>query len=126
MFDNIGEKIKSLAVIVCRIGIIVYILAAITMMIIGTNSYDGEAITAWGVIVLIAGPLLSIANSFIIYGFGELIEKVCIIERNICGEKNKTIIHSKSETERTAQIDKLRSQGLITEEEYKKAVSKQD
>lgn len=126
MFDNIGEKIKSLAVIVCRIGIIGYILAAIAMMIIGTNSYDGEAITVWGVIVLIAGPLLSIANSLIIYGFGELIEKVCIIERNICGEKNKTIIHSKSETERTAQIDKLRSQGLITEEEYKKAVSKQD
>lgn len=125
MFDNIGEKIKSLAVILCRIGIIVYILAAIAMIIFGSSNYE-EAITAWGVIVLIAGPFLSIANSLIIYGFGELIEKVCIIERNICGEKNKTIIHSKSETERTAQIDKLRSQGLITEEEYKKAVSKQD
>ena len=84
MFDDIGKKIKSLAVILCCVGIIVYILTAICMISFGSRE-DEEAIITWGMIILIAGPLLSIINSFIIYGFGELIDKICIIERNITG-----------------------------------------
>lgn len=119
MFDDIGKKIKSLAVILCCVGIIVYILTAICMISFGSRE-DEEAIITWGMIILIAGPLLSIINSFIIYGFGELIDKICIIERNICGKEKK------SETEKINEIDSLLSKGLITEEEYNEAVSKQD
>lgn len=139
---NSGKKIKSLAVILYRIGVIGYILIAIIMIIIGSNNYE-ETITVWGVIILIAGPLLSIANSLIIYGFGELIDKVCIIERNICGEESKSTYNEESKSAyteenkstcgeenkfvthntKTGKFDKLSnllSKGLTTDEKYKK------
>ena len=126
IWNDIGKKIKSLAVNLSYVGIIGYILTAIIMIFFGLDE-DEEAITTWGVIILIAGPLLSIINGFIIYGFGELIDKICIIERNICGEENKFCgEENKSQTEKINKIERLLSKGLITGEEYKEAVSKED
>ena len=123
MFDNIGKKIKSLASILCWVGIIAYVIAAIIMIAIGVDEYE-DVLTAFGVILLFVGPLMSWISSFFMYGFGELIDKACDIERNTRGGEIKSVAQTKVETERIDKIEKLRSQGLITEEEYQQAISK--
>lgn len=71
MFDNIGGKIKTLAVIVCILGIIASVIAAVSLW--SQNSRYLE--TGWlGVITLVAGCLGSWVGSFFMYGFGQLIE----------------------------------------------------
>lgn len=123
MFYNIGKKIKSLASILCWGGIIAHVIAAIIMIGIGVDDHEDELIV-FGVILLFVGPLMSWINSFFIYGFGELIDKTCDIERNTRGGEIKSVAQTKVETERIDKIEKLRSQGLITEEEYQQAISK--
>lgn len=125
MFDNIGKKIKSLASILCWVGIIAYVIAAIIMIAIGVDEYE-DGLTAFGVILLFVGPLMSWISSFFMYGFGELIDKACDIERNTRGGERKSVAQTKVDTERLDKIEKLRSQGLITEEEYQQAVSKEN
>ena len=123
MFYNIGKKIKSLASILFWGGIIAHVIAAIIMIGIGVDDHEDELIV-FGVILLFVGPLMSWINSFFIYGFGELIDKTCDIERNTRGGEIKSVAQTKVETERIDKIEKLRSQGLITEEEYQQAISK--
>lgn len=128
MYDNIGEKIKGLAkffAIVLGIGLA--ILGGYIM------SIDEELILP-GLIVFIVGPLIAWISSWLIYGFGELIEKTSAIEYAMCGTRAKTQeqrIYNKipqtddeAENERLRKLELLRVQGLITEEEYQQAVSK--
>ena len=125
MFDNIGKKIKSLASILCWVGIIAYVIAAIIMIAIGVDEYE-DGLTAFGVILLFVGPLMSWISSFFMYGFGELIDKACDIERNTRGGERKSAAQAKVETERIEKLERLRSQDLITEEEYQQALAKED
>lgn len=127
MFDNIGKKIKSLANVLCWIGIVVSVITAIIMFVAAEEgSYKTEGLyTGLGFAFLIIGPLSSWVSSFFMYGFGELIDKVCDIERNTRGGERKSAAQTKVETERIDKIEKLRSQGLITEEEYQQAISKE-
>lgn len=125
MFDNIGKKIKSLAKILCWVGIIAYVIAAIIMIAIGMDEYE-EELTAFGVILLFVGPLMSWISSFFMYGFGELIDKACDIERNTRSGEIKSEAQVKADYERVNKIEKLRSEGLITEEEYQQAISKEN
>lgn len=86
MFKNIGKKIKTLAKVLCWVGIIAYAIAAIIMIAIGANG-DSGAMIAYGVAVLIVGPLSAWIGSFFLYGFGELVDKAIDIEKNTrCGE----------------------------------------
>lgn len=90
MFDNIGKKIKSLAKVLCWIGIIAYVIIAIILFILSEEVFwrEPELCITLGFIFLIVGPLMSWINSFFMYGFGELIDKTCDIERNTrIGEK---------------------------------------
>ena len=118
MFDDIGKKIKSLATILCWVGIIAYVIAAIVMF-----SIDDDLIGI-GFLLLIVGPLMSWVGSFFMYGFGELIDKACDIERNTRGGERKSVAQAKVETERIEKLERLRSQDLITEEEYQQAILK--
>ena len=72
MFSNIGEKIKTLAEVICIIGIVVSIIAAIVMF---SNSEIGL-----GFLLLILAPLLFWISSFTLYGFGEII---VLLKQNI-------------------------------------------
>ena len=66
MFDNIGEKIKTLAKVLCWVGIGLSV-------IIGINAMDYSASS--GVLIIFIGSLISWVSSFFSYGFGELIER---------------------------------------------------
>ncbi len=125
MFDNIGKKIKSLANVLCWVGIIAYVIAAIAMFVIAAdNPWDAEHYVPIGFAFLIVGPLSSWISSFFMYGFGELIDKACEIEENTRSYERESILQAQIETERIDKIEKLYSQGLITEEEYQQAISK--
>lgn len=74
MFDNIGGKIKTLAIVLCGVGIVASFIGGIVTS--GMNQ------SPWGMLVAVAGALASWILSFFIYGFGELIEKVTEIAEN--------------------------------------------
>ena len=65
MFDNIGSKIKELAKIVCWIGIAVSVIIGIALL-----WTDGLA----GILTAVFGSLFSWVGSFVLYGFGQLVE----------------------------------------------------
>lgn len=74
MFDNIGDKIKGLAIFVTIVGCVVSLIFAI--------SYWNASHFWDGFLIFICGPLLSWVGSFVLYGFGELIEKTNRIEES--------------------------------------------
>ena len=84
MFTNIGKKIKILAMVVCWVGIAFSVISAIVTIVLAAQSYGHLAgqLIAVGVVMLILGPLFSWIGSFVLYGFGELIDKTADIERN--------------------------------------------
>ena len=71
MFDNIGGKIKTLAVVLCILGMIASFVAAIFLWT--QNSRYNSTILA-GFLTLGGGCLISWIGSFFTYGFGQLIE----------------------------------------------------
>ena len=126
MFENIGKKIKTLANVLCWLGIIVSIITARIMFIMAeAASYDTDGLyIGLGFSFLFLAPLFSWINSFFIYGFGELIDKICDIERNMRSDGRKSNTQVEIELERVEKLERLRSQSLITEEEYQQALAK--
>lgn len=115
MYDNIGGKIKGLAKAAFIIGSIADVIIGINFM---SEYYGEEAMVLIGLLIMIFGPLVALFSSWITYGFGELIDQTCAIARNTYGGERKSETQSKIDYERISKLDKLRSQGLITEEEY--------
>ena len=76
MFDNIGGKIKTLATVVCFLGIGASIIAAIALWA-QNDRYTPTIALGFG--VLIGGSLASWIGSFFTYGFGQLIEDATAI-----------------------------------------------
>ncbi len=68
MFDNIGGKIKTLAQVVTWIGIIGSVIGGMSMMSINDD------LIFLGLLIMIIGSLVSWVSSFVLYGFGQLIE----------------------------------------------------
>ena len=79
MFDNIGGKIKKLASLITKLGMIGSVLAGIRTM------FAGAFIT--GIMTIILGSLIFWISSLTLYGFGELIEKTTEIAKNTAKEK---------------------------------------
>ena len=82
MFENIGGKIKDLAVLVCWIGIIASIIAAVVLCSAGSIGF--------GLAVLIAGGLSSWIGSFAAYALGEITEnseKQTAMIKQLCDEQ---------------------------------------
>ena len=74
MYDNISGKIKTLAMVQCFIGAGFSIIAGFVLLL------GKEGLL--GLLVMVLGAVSSWIFSFLIYGFGELIEKTAQIERN--------------------------------------------
>lgn len=117
MYENVGRKIKSLAKAVFVVEAIIAVITGIILMSIDNN------LSLFGFLILVIGPLASWLSSLLLYGFGELIDKVIEIERNISG-RERFETQPKTETERINEIKELRSQGLITEDEYQQILNR--
>ena len=120
MYDNIGGKIKGLAKVIFIIEAIAAVIAGFALM-----SFGDDMIPIIGVLVIVVVPIVAWVSSWLLYGFGELIDKASDIERNSRGGERKSEAQAKVDSERIAKIEKLRSQGLITEEEYQQAINKE-
>ncbi len=123
MFENIGKKIKGSAIVFLWIG-------AITVLILWLNTtrtIDIESLL--GAICCIFAVVIS---SWCLYGFGEIIDKLGDIEKNTRAAskqateptKNNKVQAKNDYSERKNQLEQLRVQGLITEEEYQQAISR--
>ena len=66
MFNNIGNKIKILAVVISIITIVCCVFIAIYNLSEGAYLY--------ALIYAVVGPMLAWISSFLLYGFGQLIE----------------------------------------------------
>lgn len=73
MFNNIGGKLKTLAVVLSCIGIVGSFLTGLYVM-----SLD-ESLIFTGFVIMIAGGLTSWISSFMTYGIGQLIENSDIL-----------------------------------------------
>lgn len=122
MYSNIGKKLKTLAMV---IGIIEAVAAVVTGMVLFVEGldYDEELIPV-ALLIMFIGPALAWISTWVLYGFGELVDKTCDIARNTRPGTVKSETQTKIDLERLSQIERLRAQGLITEEEYRRAVLK--
>lgn len=125
MYEDIGKKIKGLAKAVFIIEAIAAVIGGFVMM-----AEDGD-MALIGLLSITAGILVAWVSSWFVYGFGELIDKVCDIERHMRGEEPEFIqvpdyrvaeFREETDGERLSKLEKLRSQGLISEEEYQQAM----
>ncbi len=82
MFRDIGKKIKTLAIVVCAIGMSASILWGGYIVISGLK-LSSTSLVLTGMIRAIIGCILSWIAVFLLYGFGELIDKTCSIETMI-------------------------------------------
>ena len=74
MFDNIGRKIKTLASVLAWIGIVLSIIYGLILL---ADGKDDNVVV--GVIIIVVGSLCSWLSSFVLYGFGQLIENSDIL-----------------------------------------------
>ncbi len=121
MFENIGGKIKGLSVAI-------FLIVAIGSVILGLSML--EVTDGVSLILSLIGVLIAWISSWFLYGFGEIIDKLCEIEMNTRRiEKNTGIVDGQyakqfnRDFERINKIKDLYSKGLITEEEYKNSIS---
>lgn len=152
MFDNIGSKIKTLAQVICWIGIIASIIIGFVLMV------QDEDTVFIGILTMILGSLGSWTGSFITYGFGQLIENsdILVKQGNKIPEKqsntsSNAFVHfvetpkhqwrcdgcgnmisenicpicnkvSKEMSDKLETLNKWKAEGLITDEEYQQKV----
>ncbi len=125
MYNDIGKKIKGLATVICVITAILFVVAGIIFMVLG------DIFVFVGLLIMVAGALFSWISSWLLYGFGELIDKTCDIERNTraslakhsasVAQSNGTAIEtpfSPGAKEKFDILDRYYAQGKISEEDY--------
>ena len=157
MFNNIGRKIRVLAMVLCWIGIIAFVITGIAMLVNAgnlekelkeaekayRNSYSSYSsyrtttasatqssisairTTAWCIIIL--GPLFSWIGSFLLYGFGELVEKTAHIDATVSSLDRHSSVPGAAPVPSPLQaLDNAFRAGVITAAEYeeKKATMK--
>ena len=114
MYEKIGSKIKILAKVMFFIGSFGSIMAGVAFMI------DKNEFNFIGIIILVAGIILSLVTTWLLYGFGELIEKTSFIAMNVYSSKNQKKENINIDCNRINEFEKLRFNGLISEEEFQK------
>ena len=89
MYRDIGEKIKGLAIVIFFIEAIASVIGGFILWM------DNEE--WWCILIIIIGPFLAWVSSWLLYGFGEIIDKLCDIERNTRGGKSTIEIKRKAD-----------------------------
>lgn len=117
MFDNIGAKIQKVAKGLMYFWIIASIAVGIFMFIEGLGE-DELLLVVLGPAVIAIGCVMAPVSVYLLYGFGKLIEDVEAIRRN-----STPGIEASMKSERMNKLKRLRSQGLITKEEYQQAIA---
>ena len=118
MFDNIGKKIKTLAKVTAIVGIVCSFVTGLFMIM---NYYFHEELLLEGILVIVLGSLGSWIGCFVLYGYGEKVDKICEIERHVRGVSPAAKEEDKSDKkydEALAKLDNLYIRNVITHEDY--------
>lgn len=90
MYENIGNKIKSLAVVICWILIIYFVILGFVQM--------GHHMFWSGLITIVGGALIAWVSTLTLYGFGELIDYIKDIKYSLGNTENELKKVSKNTT----------------------------
>ena len=115
MYTNISNKIKIAAKVFFIVVTIVSVISGIAVM-------TDEDFVLYGILTIIFGTALALLFSWLIYGFGELIEKTSKIEtntRNGAKVETKPAPASKQDA-RVTNLNDLLNAGYIDRTEYNK------
>lgn len=88
MFKDVGKQIKTFATILFWLSIVGFVIAGLTFLGAGN---------LFGIFFLLAGPILACVSNMFLYGFGELIDKIVLIERNLNEESHNSIEENKGQ-----------------------------
>ena len=116
-YENIGNKIKGLAQMAFVVEAIAAVITGIALMA------TDEDLILYGLLVLIAGPIIAWVSSWLLYGFGQLIENSDIIaeEYNRKNEKHEKVVaknNEKKQAQRKKQIKENMENPNFDENEY--------
>lgn len=78
MHDNIGSKIKDLTIIILIVELIPTVIIGVLL---------AEERFALGLLFLILGFIIELVSALLLYGFGEIIDKLADIEYNTRADK---------------------------------------
>lgn len=78
LYNNIGSKIKNWAKWVFIVEAVASVIGAIVMM----AAAESAGAIATGLLALVVGPVIAWVSSWLLYGFGELIEKTSANEQH--------------------------------------------
>ncbi len=77
LYADIGQKIKNWAKWIFIIELIAVVIGAFAMLFSGDDDFILP-----GILTLILGPIVAFVSTWILYGFGELIDKTCANEQH--------------------------------------------
>lgn len=117
MYEDIGKKIKLMAKVGTIVQAVVCVIVGI--ILIAVTPY----LIGLGFLIILLGPVLAWLNSFMRYGFGELVDKIYDIERKVSVVSGRGG-QSQIDPECLRALQRLRALGTITEEEYQDAIQK--
>ena len=108
MYNNIGNKIKALAKVICIFIAIIWVIVGFFLIL---NRYSSPFVRLVGILTIVVGPLSAWVGSFLLYGFGELIEQNAEINKEI-----KRLTKSSKEKEEKETEKKLFEKAIKGEE----------
>ncbi len=114
-YDNIGGKIKSWAIWIFIVEAIAAIIGGVTLI--------GNDDILYGFLTIVFGPIAAWVSSWLLYGFGQLIENSDIIaaEYNRKNEKHEKEVaknNEKKQAQRKKQIKANMENPNFDEDEY--------
>ncbi|MBO5453544.1 MAG: SHOCT domain-containing protein [Clostridia bacterium] len=135
MFSNIGGKIKTVAAIVAWVGIIASVVSGFICIAV-----DDDLILV-GLLIAVVGSLISWVSSFVLYGYGQLIQNTDKMVGNVYNDKqpmggyqtgmpvnnapvnNAPVNNAPAVDPRFESLKRLREQGVITDEEFQQKMA---
>ena len=108
LYDEIGKKIKLAAYVTFIVEAVIAVLEGIAVPIILVNTVDDSFFMfllglPLGLLAIGIGILVAWVSSWLLYGFGELIDKVCDIKKMVEESNKKEASKAKREAHQEAQ-----------------------
>ena len=110
MYDNIGKKIKGLATATFIVEALASIIIGIVVAVI-----DNDLVLV-SLLILLLGSFAAWVSSWLLYGFGELIDKTCDIAYNTRDREMKNEAQSNDDDKKINEAETLSYQNFITRE----------
>ena len=114
MFSNIGKKIKGLAVILFAVMSMNSTIIALTLL--------DELGVIYSLLILFGGPMVLYILSCMMYGYGELIDKVSDLKFKIVGEDEE--YEETEEEKRERRIQEIRARNAAEEKARRQTAKK--